>query len=336
MTASRRLLVTTTVALAVLGLSPTAAQALPYDGTNPANTVCGDGSHPRVTLNTQNITVGAQIVGRVELRQSVYCATVWTRVYNLTSNTLSAREHIYLYDSPNDTTPTIHTETDQISAGGSATSLQYRDRPSFQAFGELSFNGAWREAHTTRSLMYSQNASSYPLLPNSCDNTSGTYCIRWPTPSGNPYTIKYRFEPSLQDFTTPPNSAITAVLEDYEDLSGPSPNFTLVTGSDYEVNYFKYNDDDGARARTSTSSYSSSPRHIFAGYTKFNYLYGANTSNWNPTVCHETGHLLGFAHITYHQYDLEGSQATCMGGDFQGPHIDDQFLLDKIYSIALP
>lgn len=38
-------------------------------------------------------------------------------------------------------------------------------------------------------------------------------------------------------------------------------------------------------------------------------------------------------HIT--EGEFVGSKATCMGAEFQGPYIDDQFLLTEIYSTPL-
>jgi hypothetical protein len=67
-------------------------QAMPYDGTNPGATPCGDGSHPVTILDTAIIYGGnGNRIGRVELRQSAYCATVWSRVYNETSSTRDLR-----------------------------------------------------------------------------------------------------------------------------------------------------------------------------------------------------------------------------------------------------
>lgn len=128
--------------------------ALPYDGTNPGVTPCGDGSHPVTILDSALIKSGATTVGRVELRQSAFCATVWSRVYNLTNANQNLRQTIILYDSPNLTGQASYPITDNsIPPGGSAWSKQYRDRPSFRAMGEVFYGGVWRSAQTDPSLM---------------------------------------------------------------------------------------------------------------------------------------------------------------------------------------
>jgi hypothetical protein len=51
---------------------------------------------------------------------------------------------------------------------------------------------------------------------------------------------------------------------------------------------------------------------------------------WDALACHEVGHLLGLSHVT--GGSTTGSKATCMGGDFDGPYIDDQMDLPAIYA----
>ena len=337
---ARRLLVAVTVAGASLVGSVTPALALPYDGTNPGATVCGDGSHTVYVLDSANIlsSTGA-VIGKVELRQSVHCATVWSRVYNFTSSAVDSRERLYTYDTPNDTTPTIYTETDRLSAKGGATdsgwSKQYRDRPAFLAKGEIFHGGAWRTAITSRSLMWAQFDGNYPNSPYTCDDTPSDYCHRWRTTStGGPITIKYRLDPSLQNLENSPTSDISTVLEAYEDLSGGSPNWQITSLYDHAVIFFEYNDpNDDAYARAQSTFQSAFPQYYTSGFVKINNAKTGSSSNWNPLICHEVGHVLGLMHIT--TGGIVGSKATCMGGEFQGPYIDDQFLLTRIYSTPL-
>jgi hypothetical protein len=329
-----------TVAVASLAGSVTPAFALPYDGTNPGATACGDGSHAVDILSSANILSSTgTVIGRVELRQSVHCATVWSRVYNLTSSAVDARERLYTYDTPNDTTPTVYTETDRLSKKGGATdsgwSKQYRDRPAFLAKGEIFHGGAWRTATTKRSLMWAQFDGNYPNSPYTCDDTPGDYCHRWrTTSSGGPITIKYHLDQSLQNLENSPNSDIIDVLDAYEALSGPSPSWTRVTDGTHAVIFFEYNDpNDDAYARAQSIFQSAFPQYYNSGFVKINNATTGSSSNWNPLVCHEVGHVLGLMHITTGGF--VGSRATCHGNEFQGPYIDDQFLLTEIYSTPL-
>ena len=246
---------------------------------------------PPVTLSSANIlSATGTVIGKVELRQSVHCATVWSRVSNFTSNAVDSRERIYLYDTPNDTTATIHTETDRLSAQGGATdsgwSKQYRDRPAFQAKGEIFHGGAWRTATTKRSLMWAQYDGNYPNSPYTCDDTPGDYCHRWrTTASGGPITIKYHLDQSLQNLRNSPNSDIIDVLDAYEALSGPSPSWTRVTDGTHAVIFFEYNDpNDDALARAQSIFQSTFPQYYNSGYVKINNATTGASSNWNPLV----------------------------------------------------
>jgi hypothetical protein len=319
--------------------SPTTA--LPYDGTNPGTTACGDGSHTVYVLDSENIlSATGAVIGKVELRQSVHCATVWSRVYNLTGNAVDARERLYMYDDgPNDGTPTINTESDRLSAKGGATdsgwSKQFRDRPAFLAKGEIFHGGAWRTALTKRSLMWSQADGNWPDKPYTCDDTADDYCHRWrTTATGGPITVKYYLDQSLTNLENDPRSDINTVLQSYEDLSGPSPSWTHITDGTHAVIFFEYNDpNDVAYARATGIAQSAAPRYYNSGYVKINNARTGSSSNWNPLICHEVGHVLGLKHITTGGF--VGSKATCHGAEFQGPYIDDQFLLTKIYSTPL-
>jgi hypothetical protein len=83
--------------------------ALPHDGENPFTTPCGDGSHITYTLGKRTaanpnghvlspypeqgipvpIMYGSTQIGTVEILHSRYCATVWSRVKNMTGGTVS-------------------------------------------------------------------------------------------------------------------------------------------------------------------------------------------------------------------------------------------------------
>ena len=256
--ARRVLRLSLAVALAsVSGLaSPALVAALPYDGTNPAATPCGDGSHPPVTLDTAVIYDGGAPIGRVELRQSVYCATVWTRVWNDTSSALNLRETIILYDSPNLTGGTAYPITDNaIPAHGSAWSKQYRDRAAFRAKGEILHNGAWRYAQTDASLMWTQREGTYDQNPSSQPYTCGDSthpCVRWRVNAdGSPITLHYVDDASLLTLPGDPVGDIDFILGRYTALTGPAPNLQRVPSSQLEeVLEYAYSAIDGAYARS--------------------------------------------------------------------------------------
>lgn len=308
--------------------------ALPYDGTNPGATPCGDGSHPPVILDTAFIYSATNVkIGRVELRHSPFCATVWSRVYNMTTSTLNLRETIILYSSPNVTGGTSYPITDNsIPPGGSAWSKQYRDRPAFRAKGEIYHGGAWRSAQTDPSLMWSQREGNYadnpPTQPYTCGDAANP-CKRWRTNAdGSPITLYYLNSSSLQQLPGDPYGDINFIMGKYSALTGPAPNLAPSVGT-YQIVNYAYNDpSDPAYARSLSDA--GSDYYFDSGYTRYN-IAATFLAGYRPVECHEFLHVLGFNHITVNGFN--GSQATCMGYSYAtGPYIDDQFLLTQTYS----
>lgn len=83
-------LLATLLAAQALASQATPARASVHHDTNPVTSVCGNGSHPVKTWRSYyirasnvNNNLGA-IIGRVDIRYSKYCNTVWARVANLT------------------------------------------------------------------------------------------------------------------------------------------------------------------------------------------------------------------------------------------------------------
>ena len=309
------------------------ALALPYDGTNPGATPCGDGSHPVTILDSEQIISDGNAIGRVELRQSAYCATVWSRVYNGTTSTLNLRETIIVYSSPNVTGPTAYPITDNsIPPGGSAWSKQYRDRPAFRAKGEIYYSGAWRSAQTSPSIMWSQREGNYadppsPTQPYTCGDAANP-CVRWPTINGSPITLYYQNSSSLDQLSGDPYGDINFILNKYTALTGPAPDLAQTTGA-YQILNFAFTDSNHLIYALSIST-AGSDHYLYTGYTKFN-TSATFTAGYRAVECHEFLHLLGFNHITVTGFT--GSQATCMGyPNANGPSIDDQYLLDQTYS----
>jgi len=282
-----------------------------------------------VLYSTNIYSSGGTKLGHVELRQSAYCATVWSRVYNESSSTLNLRETIILYASPNLTGATSYSVTDNsIPPGGSAWSKQYRDRPANQAKGEIYQSGAWRAATTLPSLMWSQREGAFPTSqPYTCGDSSHP-CVRWRTNSdGSPITLYYLNSSSLQQLPGDPYGDINFIMGKYTALTGPAPNLAPSTGT-YQISNYTYSDSrDRAYARSRSDA--GSDHYFVSGYTKFNLTQSFN--GYRGLECHEFLHVLGFNHITEGPY--VGSQATCMGHSWDsGPSIDDQYLLTATYS----
>lgn len=314
------------------------AFALQYDDTNPGVTVCGDGSHPVSILGSANILSAAgAIIGRVELRQSVFCGTAWSRVYNLTSGSVSVRETLITYTTPNLAGAASHTTTDTLQKKGtspdSGWSHQWKDRPAFRAKGEILYQGAWRTAQTSIAYSYIQ-LDADGSNPTSCDNTAGKICHRWPTTStGGPITLGYAFD--LVSLSILPNSPVSdwgQVLSRYQALGGGSPSFTGVPYGSEDYRVWAYDANDGNFASTSNSFSSSGIQYYFYGSTKINKHNNLNTTVWDNLACHEIGHLMGLGDL-----NIPGglrSLGGCIGNadNFQGPGPDDQVNLPAIYA----
>lgn len=328
---------------ALLGVSLTWAilappvLALPYDGTNPGATECGNGANPVTVLESVPIMSGTTRIGKVELRHSRLCATVWSRVYNETSAAVDVREKLIYYTTSNGAGATTNTETDRLQRQGvspdSGWSKQYRDRPAFRARGEIFHNGAWRVGQTDMVNGYNQFDGNFPNNPRTCDNTATNICHRWrTTATGGPTTIHYAFDTaSLAILHSSPVTDWNQVTQAYEDLTGPSPSFSVTALDSESYLIYAYNDpNDVAFARTQTFYETGGPQYYYYGTTKINDPRNPNVTTWDALACHEIGHLLGLMHVN--EGGFKGSEATCIGYSHSRPQIDDQQFLTKIYT----
>jgi hypothetical protein len=344
-------------AIAILALItmlfPGSVAAAGYDGTNPGGTACGNGSHPVEWLYQTPIMYGSQTIGMVELRQSKYCATVWARVYNYTSQSLQAHETVVTFTSPNlaGRTEYQYPTTDTLPANGSGWSNQYQDRPAFAAQGALYYQGAWRWAETLASLAWVQDHWNYPSTPYSCDHSSSP-CYRWPTNgSGSSATSVTRSYYIAQEIDNLPSGGgstyydasgdVTFTFTAYDGVNAPNPfmNRTTDVGQS-QVQVFGYSEPPSGGLIVFARGGSSAPSGSYlytSGFIEMNVLF----TNWGPAadvrnvLCHEAGHVYGEGHNTVN--GRQGSRAGCMSGGLStGPSFDDQLALNTIYRSVAP
>jgi hypothetical protein len=341
--------VLTTIAL----LSPGTVAATGYDGTNPGATPCGNGSHPVEVLYQTNIMYGSQRIGMLELRQSKYCATVWARVYNYTSQSLQAHETLVTYSSPNlaGRTEYQYPTIDTLPPNGSGWSNQYYDRPAFAARGALYYQGAWRWAETLASLAWVQKQWNYPSNPYSCDHSSSP-CYRWPTNgSGSGATSVQRYYYIAQEIDNLPSGGgssyydasgdVIFTFNGYNGVNAPNPFMNRTTDvAQSQVQVYGYSEppSGGVTVFARGDGIAPTGSYLFtSGFIKMNVLF----TNWGPAadvrnlLCHEAGHVYGEGHNSVN--DRHGSRAGCMSGGLStGPSFDDQLALNTIYRGSAP
>ena len=358
---SRRSVVLATCAVMVMTVCiPSSAYALPYDGTNPGASVCGNGSHPVVDLGLRtdmspgvttaqptNIMYGSTVIGTVEIRHSPYCGTVWARVTNLTSGSVQARETIWLYSTSNGGGTTIsQTETDTLTTHGSTGwSMQYRDRASFKAQGSIYYAGDWRTAYTVLTPAWNQYDGAFPSWPYGCDHTAARPCRRWPTTTNGGqiasvtryYYIYYPVShmPS-GDYDVAPD--VRSVFNQFNGIAAPNPFFfEAYDPNSAQVSVFAYYE-QGVVARGGSSTDASG--YYVTGLIKLSTdAYWGDSNSNKRALCHEYDHLFGLKHVWEGPSggpDIVGSKATCIGAGYTGPYIDDVSALDSVYRSSVP
>lgn len=351
-------------AILAIGMTTTSVSASSYEGTDPVTTPCGNGNNPIYTIGKRTvqspvgdsgipvpIMAGGVKIGEVEIRHSAKCATVWSRVTNLSGGSADVHETLVTYSSSNGDGRVEHQApgVDTIGNGHYAWSLQYDDTASFSAKGGILFNGTWYWAETARTVAWVQYKGKYASIPYACTHQSPWECERWATPNGQPRTVHYGLDTSLatmpsgsQGQTNDVRPDVRFMFDQFNGVPGGSPFFDEVPFLQAEVTVFEYwSDQDGAQARA--AAYTNSGSHIYVWgiveLNSFNHNWG-DQDLVRQTLCHETDHLLGLGHVWWTDgagVNNLGSKATCIGANMPGgPGKDDNRALKAVYSGVVP
>ena len=182
----------------LLSVSPRSGMALAtsYNNTNPAATPCGNGTHPVKVWATSYIYSGSTAIALVELRRSDYCNTVWTRITNLTSTSVSVAEttEIFSFPDPADRVG-LTSSYDSLRAHGVfpyqawSNQLDYphASPPSSRATGSIYWSGSWRAVYAGSTPAgagvlpsWTQEANNFDGgMPMSCNGTHSDPCESW-------------------------------------------------------------------------------------------------------------------------------------------------------------
>jgi hypothetical protein len=217
--------------------SVTPARASAYNRTNPAATVCWNGTHPVEVLSGYYIRGIGVIWGRVDVLYSDYCRTVWTRVKNLTGTAgsafqnqekvLVADEYIAVYACPRSTCPIVDSQTEtgdvlphngdtgwsnqlDLPVGTTLGSPAANQPPTFRAKGWVTrSNGTTHFMDQGPEPMWTAFGNSFANSPAqrmeanralTCDN-SWDDCEWWgQSPTGGSVTVTAKLDASLLDF----------------------------------------------------------------------------------------------------------------------------------------
>jgi hypothetical protein len=286
-------------------------------------------------------------IGQVEIRHSAYCATVWSRVKNLTGGTAQVREAIVLFSDSNGAGRVEHwyPTIDTIPNNGFGWSNQYRDRASFSARGGIFFDGGWRYAETARTVAWAQYAANFGNNPYACNHTTFA-CERWPTlANGNSVTRYYWTDPVLQSMAKTGGGSIDItgdvdfMFDKFNDVPASNPfllpdalGVTPVVIVAYECMA------PGTRAVGGGEDGIGNDHLYDEGEILFNSCMTWTQTTARETMCHETDHMMGLWHvISTVGIDNVGSKATCIGHWMPtGPGIDDVSALQAVYSGVVP
>ncbi len=351
------------VLLGVLGLgivSTGAVSALPYDGTNPVNTACGDNSHTIYTLGVQGpyntgdegdpteILYNGILIATVEIRHSRYCATVWSQVHNYTGASAQVKEALVTFTDSNGAGRVEHwyPTVDTVAAGQNGWSNQYRDRASFSAKGGIFYAGAWRYGETARSVAWVQRIAHFYDNPYACNHTPTSPCNRWPILSNGLSVTRHYFiaagvhsMPKTGGGTVDVSGDVTFMFDQFNAVAASNPFFYNGTQSGSEVQVYSYFE-SGIVARG--GGYDNNGDGLYeTGELKLSTaVTWPSDGSDRGALCHEIDHLMGLDHIWWHNsagVNNVGSKASCLGmGSNSGPRIDDTSALADVYSGVVP
>ena len=211
----------------------TPVRASQYHNTNPAATVCGDGTHPIQTLRFFYVRGGNNLlIARVETRWSDFCDTVWTRVVNLTGTpgggfaserTLTVDEKILTYSCPDTSSCLVASQTEfndvlpntgssgwshqlDVPAGSLRGVPAQKQPPAVRSHAVIDTAAAsytfdaFQEPFFTQSNNEFKNEANFRAevaRTHSCYNTNAFECTWWGQPGGASKTVKYGLDPSL-------------------------------------------------------------------------------------------------------------------------------------------
>jgi hypothetical protein len=202
-----------------------------YNDTNPLATPCGDGSHEVETLRSNFVVSSTNlVVGRVDIRYSSFCRTVWTRTVNMTGKsgqfyasgrTLTADSYISVYRCPKSTclvasqketgdvltSPNSWAVSHQLDLPPGGTISGSPQPPTIRSVGWFRTNAGTEWKHdVNRQLIWT-------ILDNEWDDIKGgeitdgvnptcddvvNYCKSWgETAAGGPRSILVRLDPNL-------------------------------------------------------------------------------------------------------------------------------------------
>jgi hypothetical protein len=142
----------------------------------------------------------------VALRRSDHCNTVWTRVTNLTGNSISVMEKIEVFSANYPVAMAIDSDTLPAYASGWSFQVDYPSAspPEFRATGLVQSGSTWVSGTTTTlssgitaSWTQGSNNIDKGLEPQSCLTITAWPCVSWGEPGGTYATIQARFDANV-------------------------------------------------------------------------------------------------------------------------------------------
>jgi hypothetical protein len=317
------------------------ARASQWHNTNPTSTPCGDNSHPIKTWRSYYVRTGSgnsnsyagTIVGRIDIRYSRYCNTVWARAANLTNSSVSGMAKIFTYNCAEqsgcsvdndvsgytvlpDTNDTVHTNQLDLPIG----KLLGGDRmpPTVRAEGWIDTGPNTYSMNTGREPVFTQWESAFKNEPwervgssriLSCQN-NGEPCESWGTPGGSWATIEAEFQPNFPLLVGV--DAVQDMLNIMDKWNYASQNAPLVTRCTFSCTNAKITvrgqyglGNPGSTDRDGSNGLLEFAIATFDRSRTWDHSCGSegngctdaeNTQDIRPVLSHEWAHVVGFTH----------------------------------------